>query len=153
MWGLEHVTLRSTSKALNNYTVLAACTGKSVSQSPHIVAPKHHGCWTGCSWVRCEKSMLLDLHRCANILRVDCFCALQVALSSWRVSNIRPTDPLAKLLTTIHCSGGVTYPTTSHFKNFPETAARVDFLPSRQWRGNPLTQIVTRVPSTGHKFP
>ena len=39
-------------------------------------------------------------------------------------------------------------PTKSHVENISDTASRVDFLPSRLCRGDALTRIVTRVPST-----
>ena len=38
--------------------------------------------------------------------------------------------------------------TTSHFSSIPNTSSLVDFLPLRQWRGDTLTRIITRVPST-----
>ena len=37
--------------------------------------------------------------------------------------------------------------TTSHFSSIPHTSSLVDFLPLRQWRGDALTRIITRVPS------
>ena len=38
--------------------------------------------------------------------------------------------------------------TTSHFSSIPHTSSLVDFLPLRQWHGDTLTRIITRVPST-----
>ena len=40
------------------------------------------------------------------------------------------------------------HPTPSHFWKIPDSASRVDFLPSRQWRVDAITLIVTQVPST-----
>ena len=39
-------------------------------------------------------------------------------------------------------------PITSLYKKNPNTASRVDFLPSRQWRVDALKRIVARVPHT-----